>query len=245
MNTAPALRAPSSAELDLLVRTIKAVACSRRLPREDAAEFLQVVQLTMLERNYDVFAKFSGNSSLKTYLTVVVTHLLVDWRNGQYGRWRPSIAATRLGPDALALERLISRDGYSADSAIAIFRTAHPVQDEASLRRVVEKLPARPRRRMVRAEVLDTVAARDFDDPVDDAERQRDVRRIRKALVRALAQLPVEEQRLIRLRYGCSHSVQAIGQQLQTDPKALYRRFDRILAGLRQSLASDGITAMA
>ena len=44
--------------------------------------------------------------------------LLLDWRNSQYGKWRPSRQATRLGRHAITLERLMSRDSLSAAEAV-------------------------------------------------------------------------------------------------------------------------------
>ena len=67
------------------------------------------------ERGYDIIDRFEGRSSLRTYLTVVISRMLLDWRNSKYGKWRPSKAALSLGEHAVDLERLMSRDGYTAD----------------------------------------------------------------------------------------------------------------------------------
>src|SRR5262245_22016454 len=88
---------PSSDQLALLNRVIKEATRSRRMSAEDAEDFAQWVQLRLLERAYDVFDRFTGKSSLRTYLTVVVRRMLLDWQNSEYGKWRPSAAAVRLG----------------------------------------------------------------------------------------------------------------------------------------------------
>ena len=115
---------PPPEQLTLLSDVVRKVARSRRLAPEDAQDFAQIVQVRVLERNYDVFNRFTGRSSLRTYLTVVVTRMLLDWLNSTYGKWRPSAMALRLGPDAVTLDRLIWRDGYTIDEAVAVVGAA-------------------------------------------------------------------------------------------------------------------------
>src|SRR5436305_14183551 len=101
----------SAADLAMLTRVIRDVARARRLSPDDAAEFEQVVHVKLLERKYDVFSRFRGESSLRTYLTAVITRLFLDWRNSMYGQWRSSSAARRSGPSAGAPERPHRRRG--------------------------------------------------------------------------------------------------------------------------------------
>jgi hypothetical protein len=106
-------------QLAFLTRVIRDVTRAKRLSPDDADDFSQYVHLKLLERNYDVFERFSARSSLRTFLTVVVGRLLLDWRRAMLGKWRPSAMARRLGPAAVCLDRLIYRDGLSAADAIA------------------------------------------------------------------------------------------------------------------------------
>ena len=71
--------------------------------------------------------RFEGRSSLTTYITVVVQRLFLDRRNRLWGKWRPSAEARRLGPTAVLLERLVSRDGWSAEQALETLRVNHGV----------------------------------------------------------------------------------------------------------------------
>src|SRR5262245_35135549 len=103
-------RLPHHSELTLLAEVIRQAARSHGLRREDAQDFEQTVHVTLLQRNYDIFERFEGKSSLRTYLTVVIGRLMLDWRNRTYGKWRSSAAAKRLGPFAVDLERLVHRD---------------------------------------------------------------------------------------------------------------------------------------
>ena len=101
---------PTLQELALLDSVVWAVTRSRRMSPEDAEDFGQSVHLRLAERDYDIFRRFTGRSSLRTYLFVVVHRMLLDWQNHALGKWRPSAAAIRLGPVAVNLERLIDRD---------------------------------------------------------------------------------------------------------------------------------------
>ena len=101
---------PSPEELELLSQVVRDVARGRRLSREDAQDFAQSVHLRCLERNYDIFMKFQGRSSLKTYLTIVVRRILLDWRNSQYRevaavRRRSGIGGPRDSPRAIGRPR--------------------------------------------------------------------------------------------------------------------------------------------
>ena len=83
----------SQAQFALLQRVIRSVARHHGLSPEDAEDFGQTVHLKLLERHYQVFDSYEGRSSLTTFLTVVVTRLLLDWRNATRGKWRPSASA--------------------------------------------------------------------------------------------------------------------------------------------------------
>src|SRR5262245_39783648 len=144
---------PSAGELALLTAVVREVAHYHRLTPVDTQDFSQHVQLRFLERNYEAFSRFSGRSSLRTYLTVVVTRILLDWRNALYGKWRPSTAAVRLGPDAVLLDRLVSRDGYSRKEAVATVERMTR-STSGNLEDMVDRLPARCRPRFVEDRVL-------------------------------------------------------------------------------------------
>jgi hypothetical protein len=57
-------------KLTLLTRVARDIARSRRLSPDDALDFVQSVQVRLLERNYDVLRQFQGRCALRTYLTV-------------------------------------------------------------------------------------------------------------------------------------------------------------------------------
>jgi RNA polymerase sigma factor (sigma-70 family) len=235
-------RTPGPEQIALLSQTIRDVARVRRLSWEDAEDFAQTVQLRFLERRYDILTRFEGRSSLRTYLTIVVSRMLLDWRNSRYGKWRPSAAAVNLGPQAVEFERLRTRDGYSTDEATEILCAKENALSKSGLHRLADRLPARTRRRTVPEEALASVPAPAFEDPIEQRERQDAERRMRAALVEALKQLPDDDRRLIQARYMRGESVQAVSVSTNSDSKALYRRYARVLRSLRGTLTTAGIT---
>lgn len=232
---------PSPEQLAVLSRVVREITRSRRMSPEDVEDFAQSVHLKLAERDYDVFDRFNGRSSLRTYLRVVVRRLLLDWQNSVYGKWRPTVAALRLGKCAVDLERLISRDGHTVDEAIELVRTRSGAAGESELRGLIERLPHRQPRRKVSSEILPDLQAVEFEDPVAARNQLRTQARIRSSLARVLVRLPSDDRRIIGLRYMQKQSVRAVAQALQTDPKALYRRFDRVLLSLRRGLAEQGV----
>lgn len=233
---------PSPEQQSLLAQILRDVARARRLNPEDAQDFIQSAQVRVIERKYDVFERFTGRSSLRTYLTVVVTRMLLDWRNSVYGKWRPSAIAVRKGKTAVCLERLVARDGYSVAEAIEHLLGRPGVGNRDQLQAIAQALPYRQRARIVSEEALQEIGGIWFEDPLEAAEQRQTECRVQRALALALTKLPAEERRLIHLRYKQQRSVQALAQCLKTDPKRLYRRFDRTLRSLRRSLLAAGIS---
>ena len=224
--------------LALVSTVIRDVARGHRLSAADRQDFAQTVHLKFVERNYDVLTRFRGESSLRTYLTVVISRALLDWRNARYGKWRPSAAATRLGAEAIRLETLMGRDGYDRDAAIEIV-SAQTGTAPDRLRRLAVELPRRWRPRVVQDDYLQALAERTAPDPIEAEERRQRGLRVRRALARAYRELPADERRLLSLRYRSDLSVRQISEALQTDQKALYRQFDRVVAKLRTAVVGQ------
>lgn len=236
---------PSPEQLALLSQAIRDVARVRRLSGADVDDFAQSVHVRFLERNYDIFDRFEGRSSMRTYLMVVVSRMLLDWRNSVYGKWRPSSAAVSLGGHAVDLERLMSRDGYSRDEAAEIVRTREGAPSLSALHGLAELLPNRQRRRAVSDKALCDVEGGGFEDPVEAEEGRTAQRRMRTALAAALRQLSSDDRWLIRARYVQHRSVHAVAESLQINPKGLYRRYERLLRTLRATLAQAGVAGPA
>jgi len=227
---------PSPEEFSVLSQVIRDVARRGRLSADDAQDFAQTVHLRLLERRYDVFLRFSGLSSLRTFLTVVVRRMLLDWRRTQYGTWRASQAARRLGPAAIALDTLISRDGYTVDEAIETLRTRAIPDTPSQLRRLAVALPTHQPRRPVGVDAIDSFMSMGFEDPIQQLDSAREAMAVKRRLATALKQLAADDRRLLDLRYRQAQRVPAIARRLRTDCKGMYRRCDKVLRSLRNAL---------
>ena len=104
--------------------TIRGLASStarrRRLPAGEAEDFEAVVLLKMVNNDYAILRRFRGQSALRTFLAVVIERLFLDYRDAQWGKWRPSAKTRRAGGLAVSLEQLTIRDGLPFDQACAV-----------------------------------------------------------------------------------------------------------------------------
>lgn len=220
--------------------------CRRhRLSSVEADDFAAEVRLRFIERNYEPLRRFEGRSSLRTYLTVVVQRCFLDYRNKQWGKWRPSAEAKRLGPAAILLERLVTRDGWPLEQAIETLKTHHGVTIDAALTTLCVRMAERqPVRQMVSDEAADAVAstAPPPDANVLRAEQDFMARRARTALDSARQALAADERLILKMRFEDGVPVADIARALQLNQKRLYRTIERLLAQLRERLEAQGIS---
>lgn len=69
------------------------------------------------------------------------------------------------------------------------------------------------------------------------------LKRIEAALERAIATLPDEDRRIMRMYYLDGYQVSRIAEALGVDQRPLYDRLDRALAQVHRVLVTDGVTA--
>jgi RNA polymerase sigma factor (sigma-70 family) len=220
--------------------------CRRhRLSRAEADDFRSDVRLHFIERNYDVLARFEGRSSLPTYVTVVIQRLYLDFRNRQWGKWRPSAEAKRLGPAAMLVERLALRDGWTFEQLSATLRINHGIAMDEELEGFYQRLVARaPGQQLVpedeAGQIEGTGPAPDAN--VVRAEQDFLVKRVQSALDRARDALDPEERLILKMRFEGAVPVADIARAMHLDQKRLYRTIERLLARLGDSLAAEGIS---
>lgn len=225
------------------IRKAIAHAC-RRCPfsRQEAEDFAQHVHQRLIEDDYDRIRQFRGRSSPKTYLTIVVQRLLLDYQNSLWGKWRPSAEAERLGPVAMWLERLLVRDERSFNEACQILRLNHRVEKSiAELADLAAKLPAKSVRRFEGEDRLEAEPSRDLlpDEQLEAKEKGVMRRRVYAALQRAIADLSPEDRLLIQM--WTELKVADIARIRGVEQKPLYRRIEKILKTLRKALERQGV----
>lgn len=245
---APTGEALFLSQLAAIERVISFVSSRHHMPGVEADDFASHVKLKLIEDDYAILRKFQGRSSLRTYLTVVIQRLFLDYRISAWGKWRPSAEALRGGEIAVLLERLMTRDGYGFEEACELLETNHQLTvPRASLEVIAGRLPVRTRRRFESDEALAQVAA---DQPPTDnviAERERTAAagRIAAALKAATAGLDAQDRLIIALRFEDGRSVVEIAKLLRLEQKSLYRRIERLMKELRGRLEAQGVGASA
>ncbi|HET7433170.1 MAG TPA: sigma-70 family RNA polymerase sigma factor [Thermoanaerobaculia bacterium] len=228
------------------IERICAFVCRRNhLVGDEAADFTAEVKLKLVEGDYGIIRKFEGRSSFSTYLTTVIQRLFHQYRVEQWGKWRPSAEAKRLGDKAITLERLITRDGLTLDEAVKTLTTPQSsCYTVAELESIYLRLPLRnPRPVLVSEEVSPDAAAVDAeaDDRVMARDRERAARSTMAALDVSLDKLDVEDRQILKMRFWEGQKVPEIARRMQLDQKKVYKKLDKLFLMLRRELERAGI----
>jgi len=233
------------AQLPEIERVIRWVCARRCLRGADAEDFASVVKLRIIENDYEVLAKFEGRSSLRTYLTVVVNRIYLDFQIQRFGKWRTSAEAKRLGPTAERLECLLYRDGLTFEEASGVLASDPRVSERRDdLEKICGRLPHRGRRRESAA--TDPGPPNGVDPPalaIENADRQALADRLFAAVRRSLGGLPPEERLILRLHFAQGLKISEVSRALRLDQKTLYRRRDAVLRDIRSDLEAEGMGA--
>lgn len=231
--------------LETIHAAVAFAARRQRLTPEEREDFTSSVMVRLLENDCAILRKFQGRSSFKTYITIVVQRLLLDFRDAHWGKWRPSAKALRHGRIGVVLEILTMKRGMSIDQAWRLIQAKfHGEASRESLAAVHESLPRRLRRQFVGEDALqDLPAAGDSPEQQAAAGEVRPLAaRVCAALEAGMSAMNPQDQVLLRMRYQRNLSVATIARQLSMDQKSLYRRYERLLADLRVRLKDGGVS---
>lgn len=228
-----------------LIERIAEQACWRsRLRQEDKEDFVAGVKLKLIDNDYAVIRQYERreNATFRTFLTVVITHLVHDYRDHLWGKWRNSAEAIRLGPVAERLERLIYREGLTLDEACRILRDNEKVElSDAEIRDLRAKLPYRIPRESVDEKSADSEQTKE---PTPEQELlQRETEKTRRrtliALDRALESLPPDDRLIFQMT--AKFKVSEIARFQKLDQKSLYRRLEKIRKTLKKEMRRQGV----
>ncbi|HTG34594.1 MAG TPA: sigma-70 family RNA polymerase sigma factor [Thermoanaerobaculia bacterium] len=229
----------------LVRRRLDRLSRTSGLPEHEADEFLSWALFKLVENDYRILGSWEGRSSFSTYLTVALVNLLRDYRIHVWGKWRPSAAACRQGPEAVLLERLRFRDRLPLSEAIDRVRAdpgSHYSREE--LERLAGRLPERIERRIVGEEELSRIAVDgNVEERVREGEGARLAARVHERLLALLRALPAEDRLLLKLHFQDSLTIAAMSSVLRLPQKQLYYRRDRCLKKLRRALLEDKRTS--
>lgn len=223
-------------EIERLVASI----CRRSGMDADAIEeFEAEVKLRLVEKDYAILRAFQGRSSFSVYMAAVIKRMLLDRHNHEWGKWRPSADAQRLGPVAVELERLLYRDKRSMEEAAVLLAGMYEGASRSELDRLATLIPRRTRRVKVDVEEAAAVSV----SPADRSVAGQLAQRISAVVVAFIDRLPEDEQLLLLLRFHATMTVAQIARALKLDQQVLYRQLYRHFAALRTELMNAGIAA--
>jgi len=230
--------------LALIEDVIRKICRRQCLDEHEAEDFFSSAMIKLMEDDFAVLRKFRGEASLKGYLFTVLNAHFLNFRDQRWGKWRPSAAAVRLGPEAVLLERLTTRDGHSFDEAAEIMRANHgSALSTEELAALAAELPNRLPRRFEGEEAVAQLS-------VDGAAAERALAnresaplaaKLAKTLSAELARMTPEDRMLLRLRFHDGLSVAAIARVHGGEQRKLYQRLYKLAGQLRKRLERDSI----
>jgi RNA polymerase sigma factor for flagellar operon FliA len=228
--------------LELIHQIVRSTGRRRHLSAAELEDLASFVRFRLVDDDYAVLRKFQQRSSLWTYLAAVIDRLSLDFCVERWGKWRPSAMAERLGPVAVALERLVTRDHHPLEEAMEILRTNQGVAlTPVELRALWDQIPARSRTVEVGEE-----AAADLRSPesaavrIEDAAIAEDITRLEGALRTAFEQMSAQDRVLIALRFDQDLSLAEIARLIGGTVPTLHRRLERRMKDLRRALSGAG-----
>lgn len=229
--------------LDSVDQIIRSIARRHRLSRIEIDEFTSYVHLRLIEHDYRVLRKFQHRSHLTTYLVTVVSRMFTDHRNAEWGRWRPSAEARRLGPVAVLMDRLITRDRHSVDEAIQIMRITHQISEsEEALRALWTRLPDREAEvEVALGPSVEAKAANAVGPMTDEADRSQRHRRVATALNRGAAALGPADRALVRLHTLEGLTLVQLAERHALHVSSMRRRWNRIKRTFRKAFVAEGL----
>jgi RNA polymerase sigma factor (sigma-70 family) len=233
--------------LDLIGQIVRTVGRRRHLSSTEREDFAGFVNLKLVEGNYAILRKFQNRSSMWTYLAAVIERLSLDFCAEKWGRWRPSAMADKLGPVAVVLERLVTRDSHTLEEAMEIVRTHHDVGlTHSELRRMWEQLPHRVRINEVAEDAAEELTSNETSEiAIEDAERRKDIDRLQRALQTAFEGIASQDRVLIALRFDQDLSIAEIAKLMNISVPTLHRRLDKSVKHLRLALSQAGFDPRA
>jgi RNA polymerase sigma factor (sigma-70 family) len=228
-----------------LADRIAGFVCRRHGLRDhDVDEFRSFLRAHMAERGDRILSAHDGRSGLETYLSVVVTNLFRDWQRREWGTWRPSAQAARLGPVAVELERQLSEGRSFVEAAADLGTRFGERATPAELSSIHALLPARTRR-VVRVEHVEPPSPVTAETSLEERERREIGARLEPLLRQALVALDPAERLVLHLVFRDGLSVRAAARGIGLEHKRVRRRLERVLSRLRDALTRGGIDRYA
>lgn len=228
--------------LGLVYGVVEYVCRIHALVGDEQDEFRSFVLERLVDDDYAKIRAYRGPGSFSSFLVTVVNNLSYDFRNKQFGKWRPSAGARRVGDHAVLLERLLQRDRRPMEEAINIVCDQFATIPRREIARLAGELYGNPSRTVVDERVLARVpTVETADGPLHEEELGRKRRHLTELLMSAIRELKPADQLLIRLRYFDQMSPKAVAPMLKKRVAWVYRRCDALRQQLLARLTQMGL----
>lgn len=214
---------------------------------DDADEYNSHVHEKLVEDECRKIREFKGGSSYKTYITVVISRILIDRiRSGR--RWKPSQKALKMGNDAVILEELFYRKNYSFEQAYSTLVTNHGAS--ISRDRAYEMVTLLQRRHVISkrprvVEFVDNISDnRDTapDRVVVNKENSKNKDHLDNVISEIRGFLSNEERLLLRMRFEGNIKISEIARVLRKERNYVDKKLKKIFVKFREELLSRDIS---
>jgi RNA polymerase sigma factor (sigma-70 family) len=213
--------------------------------------------------DFRVLRQFQGRSKITTYLTTIISNLVVDLVRKKQGRNRIKERAREMGEVAERLYEAVFRHGYTLSEAHCFLETTWGITSgHAELGLMLDRMRGRlatvgpdpapdswPHRGFesvgeTGVEIIVPDPARPADELLAEHQRERHCRQI---LDSVLAELSGEDRMLLILRFPSDENDEPkgnreIAQLLDLSEKAVDNRVRRILNRCRETLLKKGLS---
>jgi RNA polymerase sigma factor (sigma-70 family) len=219
-------------------RVIRTISRRLRLSESDAPDFAQDARLWLIRGG--IISRFEYRSSFVTFLFTAMFRFGVSWHQSRRGRWRSSALARRLGPDAIAAERLLSRDHLTEREVVEVLGNIGskcPSEIIDLVRTITANLGHRRS-----APVLPQAAS--WGEPetaMRDREADAATDRVRHALAETLAGLSPQERELLSMRFTNGQKISALAVLMGVDQRRVYIEFAQLLRKVRAAIVARGV----
>ena len=239
----------SSSDLLVKIETI----CKRRFSIENDQNECYVYVIDNLKAdNFKRLRAFRGKSKLNTYLYSLINALVIDFWRKQHGRRRIPTGVAKLGKWAETVYRYVCWQKFTFDDAYDLLRIDGLYTGSyTQFIKEIEPIKRAPCRENPSFQSLDQtrksafknindISANPLEFLIHKLDRERRIKAI--GVVReATAEMPEDDQLLVRLVYGSDLSVTTAAKVIGLPASTARKRLKRLLAKYREKLLAEGI----
>jgi len=233
--------------LSITDKIIKNYCYRYNITGDEADECNSHVYEKIIDNDYKKIREFKGGSSYKTYITVVISRILIDKKRSS-GRWKPSQKALKMGEEAVILEELVYWKNYSFDQAYNTLTTNHKISIRRDRAYEIITLLQRKNVRRAKPRTIELV-----DNESDNKSTSPDKSVIHKEILKKRDQLDNviekireslsnEEHLLLRMRFEGNINISKIARVLKKDRSNIDKKLKAILRKFKDETLSRNIS---